>query len=58
MASLFGSANASNLPMNVLFPEAYEASKREIARDFIGFGVGITIATVALALLLNAMSLS
>jgi hypothetical protein len=45
----FGPRNAHNLPMNVLFPEAYAASKRMITRDFVVIGAWIVGFVVALA---------
>lgn len=38
-------------PLNVLFPESYEASKREIVRDFVFFGT-----TIVVSILLGAMA--
>lgn len=37
------------LPMNVLFPEAFEASKRMIVRDFAFFGATIVLSVTFLA---------
>lgn len=43
---------ADQMPVHVLFPEHYEASKREIARDFVFFGVAIA-GSIILAAMLN-----
>lgn len=43
---------ADQMPMNVLFPERYEASKRMIVRDFAFLG-GTIVLGVVLAALVN-----
>lgn len=40
---------ASALPADVLFPEAYEESKRTLVRDFAFFGSVIVLSVVAVA---------
>lgn len=44
-------ANPSDVPAHVLFPEHYEASKREITRDFVFFGSVITFGVILVALI-------
>ncbi|HET6405218.1 MAG TPA: hypothetical protein VFH78_11260 [Candidatus Thermoplasmatota archaeon] len=46
--SLARPADPSHLPLNVLFPEQYEASKRMIVRDFALLG-GLIVGSVLLA---------
>lgn len=50
MASPFV-ADPASMPLHVLFPENYEASKREITRDFVLFGAGIVFAVVLSAVI-------
>lgn len=38
-----------NIPMNVLFPEAYRASCRMIVRDFTMFGLSMVGMVIGLA---------
>lgn len=42
--------SAHQVPLDRLFPEQYEASKRMIARDFAFFGVTIVLGLVLAAL--------
>lgn len=51
MAS-FALADPKTIPMNILFPEQYEASKRMIVRDFAFFGTCI-VASVLLVVMIN-----
>lgn len=44
-------ANPADVPLHVLFPEHYEASKKEITRDFVFFGSVITMSVVLVALI-------
>lgn len=44
-------ADPADVPVHVLFPEHYEASKREIVRDFVFFGSVITMGVVLVALI-------
>lgn len=45
----------STLPVHVLFPQEYEASKREIIRDFAFFGSVIAGTAIVGALLSSVM---
>lgn len=50
-------ARPDDVPAHLLFPESYEASKKEIARDFVLFGliiVGSVLFAAATNLVLNA----
>lgn len=49
--TLFARRTAYETPDNILFPEAYEASKRAIVRDFVFFGAYIVGSIVAVAYL-------
>ena len=44
-------ADPQRTPIHVLFPESYEASRREVARDFVMFGLLIVGGIVFLAML-------
>jgi hypothetical protein len=48
MAS-FALVSPEQMPIHVLFPDQYEASKRTIALDFLFFGTAITLAVVVAA---------
>lgn len=48
-------AAPENLPDHVLFPEAYEASRRMIIRDFAWFGT-VIVATCVLAATLGLLA--
>lgn len=43
--------DVNRVPLNELFPESYEASKRETARDFVLFGAVIAASVIAAAAL-------
>lgn len=45
-------ARPDDVPLDLLFPESYEASKKEIARDFVYFGF-LIVASVVFAASLN-----
>lgn len=51
MAAPFA-ADPQRIPLNVLFPEQYEASKRMIAHDFVLLG-GTIVASIVIAALLH-----
>lgn len=44
----------NQVPLDTLFPESYEASKKEIARDFVFFGF-LIVGSVLFAATLNWM---
>lgn len=45
-------ANPADVPAHILFPEHYEASRREITRDFVFFG-SVIAGGIILAAMLN-----
>lgn len=51
MAS-FALVTPDRMPVHVLFPEQYEASKRTIAKDFVFFGIAIA-GTIVLAAMVH-----
>lgn len=55
MASPFV-ADPTRVPLNVLFPEQYEASKRMIAQDFLLIGATIVAGIVGVAFLHYALT--
>ena len=55
MASPFA-ADPASMPLHVLFPEQYEASKRMIAYDFVLLGATIVACVVGGALLTIALT--
>lgn len=55
MASPFA-ADPASMPLNVLFPEQYEASKRMIAHDFVLLGALIVACVVGSAFLTMALT--
>ena len=51
MAS-FALVTPDRMPVHVLFPDQYQASKRSIARDFVYFGTCI-VGSLVLAAMIN-----
>lgn len=49
-------ADPQRIPLHVLFPEEYEASRRMIARDFAFFGLCIVGSILAAAVVNLAMA--
>ena len=50
----FGPVNLDRVPAHHLFPEAYEASKKQIVKDFLFFG-GYIVAGVVLVARLGTL---
>lgn len=53
--SLHGPRAARDAPANVLFPEAYAATRKQIVKDFAFFGVAIVWTIVVAAVVGTAL---